>query len=70
MISLCAGLGYDGRVDSTVLEVQTGAREVVHDLTRECAAFVRGRGDGLLHVFVPHATAEGGYLPVGIRMGG
>ena len=27
------------------------------DLTRQAAAFVQGRGDGLLHVFVPHATA-------------
>ncbi len=29
----------------------------VVDLTDECADFVRGEGDGLLHVFVPHATA-------------
>jgi secondary thiamine-phosphate synthase enzyme len=27
------------------------------DLTNEAAAFVRGKGDGLLNVFVPHATA-------------
>lgn len=39
------------------LQVRTGGEEVVRDLTRECADFVRGRGDGLLHVFVPHATA-------------
>ncbi|WP_030664311.1 YjbQ family protein [Streptomyces rimosus] len=41
------------------IDVWTGSREVVHDLTRECAAFLRevahGR-DGLLNVFVPHAT--------------
>jgi len=36
---------------------RTGGRETVHDLTEDCAAFVEGRGDGLLHVFVPHATA-------------
>jgi secondary thiamine-phosphate synthase enzyme len=29
----------------------------VVDLTDECADFVRPEGDGLLHVFVPHATA-------------
>jgi secondary thiamine-phosphate synthase enzyme len=52
-------------VDSTVLDVQTGAREVVHDLTRECAEFVRGRGDGLLNVFVPHATAGVAVLELG-----
>ncbi len=44
-------------MDSTVLTVRTGDREVVHDLTGACRAFVRSRGDGLLHVFVPHATA-------------
>jgi len=27
------------------------------DITDQAAQFVRGRGDGLLHVFVPHATA-------------
>jgi len=36
---------------------RTGGREAVLDLTRDCAAFVEGAGDGLLHVFVPHATA-------------
>jgi secondary thiamine-phosphate synthase enzyme len=29
----------------------------VRDLTAEARAFVAGEGDGLLHVFVPHATA-------------
>jgi len=44
-------------MDSHLLSVRTGSREVVHDLTGECRRFVQGRGDGLLHVFVPHATA-------------
>ena len=44
-------------MDTTVLTVETGSSEVVHDLTGSCRGFVRGRGDGLLHVFVPHATA-------------
>jgi len=52
-------------VETTVLDVQTGAREVVHDLTRECAEFVRDRADGLLHVFVPHATAGVAVLELG-----
>lgn len=43
-----------------VLNVASGSREAVVDLTRECEAFLReaaaGR-DGLLNVFVPHATA-------------
>jgi secondary thiamine-phosphate synthase enzyme len=39
------------------LDIRTGAEEVVHDLTDRCADFVADKGDGLLHVFVPHATA-------------
>jgi len=43
-------------VDTEIRTYRTGDRDVVLDLTRDCAAFVAGRGDGLLHVFVPHAT--------------
>ncbi|AEW93211.1 MULTISPECIES: secondary thiamine-phosphate synthase enzyme YjbQ [Streptomycetaceae] len=43
-----------------VVEITTGSAETVHDLTGACAAFLdeaaAGR-DGLLNVFVPHATA-------------
>ena len=35
----------------------TGNKRGLFDLTRECANFVNGEGDGLLNVFVPHATA-------------
>jgi secondary thiamine-phosphate synthase enzyme len=42
---------------SSVITVRTGSRPCVRDITEEAAAFVDGRGDGLLHVFVPHATA-------------
>ena len=52
-------------METRTLTVRTGGREVVHDLTRECAEFVRGRGDGLLHVFVPHATAGLAILETG-----
>ncbi len=38
------------------LAVRT-ATTVVTDLTAEVQAFVRGEGDGLVSVFVPHATA-------------
>ena len=48
-----------------MLTVRTGEREVVHDLTARCRDFVRGRGDGLLHVFVPHATAGVAVLELG-----
>ena len=42
---------------TTQLQVRTGGEETVLDLTDECAEFVSTEGDGLLHVFVPHATA-------------
>ncbi len=42
---------------SELRSVRTGGVPAVVDLTDECASFVRGEGDGLLHVFVPHATA-------------
>jgi secondary thiamine-phosphate synthase enzyme len=43
-------------VDSTELVVRTGAT-LVTDLTGRAVSFCSGRGDGLLNVFVPHATA-------------
>jgi secondary thiamine-phosphate synthase enzyme len=45
---------------SLIVRVRTGARETVRDITGECAEFLAaeaGGGDGLLDVFVPHATA-------------
>ncbi len=44
-------------MESLVLDLTTGSAETVLDLTDQCARFAHGRGDGLLHVFVPHATA-------------
>ncbi len=52
-------------MDSEVRTYRTGAAEVVLDLTRDCAEFVSRRGDGLLHVFVPHATAGLAILETG-----
>jgi secondary thiamine-phosphate synthase enzyme len=48
------------RYRSRVVDVVTGGAEVAYDLTRECEGFLRevaGGRDGLLNVFVPHATA-------------
>jgi secondary thiamine-phosphate synthase enzyme len=44
---------------STEITVDTGSRRGVFDITRECDRFLAeaADGDGLLHVFVPHATA-------------
>ncbi len=47
-------------MQTTTFPVRSGSRETVLDLTGQCAQFAReaaGDGDGLLHVFVPHATA-------------
>ena len=43
-----------------MIQVRTGSREGVFDITGQCADFASraaAGGDGLLHVFVPHATA-------------
>jgi len=53
---------------SEIIRVRTGGRDTVADITGECADFARtasGGGDGLLHVFVPHATAGIAVLEVG-----
>src|SRR5664280_2119343 len=43
-------------VDSVELTVRTGQALVV-DLTDRLSEFCRGRGDGLVNVYLPHATA-------------
>jgi secondary thiamine-phosphate synthase enzyme len=55
-------------MESEIIEVRTGGREAVRDITGECARFARtasGGGDGLLHVFVPHATAGVAIIELG-----
>lgn len=45
---------------TTTFALRTGGQDRVHDITERCAEFVRDAargGDGLLHVFLPHATA-------------
>lgn len=37
--------------------VESGNRRAIVDLTGRVCDFVRGEGDGLVNVFVPHATA-------------
>lgn len=48
---------YDDGMETTTREYRTGDQDVVLDITRDCEGFVAGRGDGLLQLFVPHATA-------------
>ena len=44
-------------MDTVELTVRTGGEPAIADLTAEVARFCGGRGDGLVSVFVPHATA-------------
>ncbi len=39
------------------IEVRSGARREMIDITRAVAAAVEGAGNGLCHVYVPHTTA-------------
>jgi secondary thiamine-phosphate synthase enzyme len=51
-----------------VIEVTTGGQETVHDLTEECERFLSRAAagtDGVLHIFVPHATAGIALLELG-----
>lgn len=43
-------------MDTTELSLNTSGSHIV-DLTDHVTGFCRSRGDGLVHVFVPHATA-------------
>jgi secondary thiamine-phosphate synthase enzyme len=52
-------------VDTQTRIYRTGNSEVVLDVTSDCAAYVADRGDGLLHLFVPHATAGIAILETG-----
>jgi secondary thiamine-phosphate synthase enzyme len=50
---------------SETVSVHTGGSDVVHDLTRQCESFVADERDGLLQLFVPHATAGIAILETG-----
>lgn len=44
-------------MDSVEITLQTGSAPSVTDITAQAARFVGGKGDGLLSVYLPHATA-------------
>ena len=61
-------------MNSEIIRVRTGGRDSVADITGECAEFAhRASGgsasnhgrDGLLHIFVPHATAGVALIELG-----
>jgi secondary thiamine-phosphate synthase enzyme len=51
-------------MDSVERELRTGG-QLVTDLTGDIETFCAGRGDGLLHVFAPHATAGVALMELG-----
>ena len=51
-------------MDSSLVAVDTSSRTVV-DLTAEVEQFCAARGDGLVNVFAPHATAGLALIEVG-----
>jgi secondary thiamine-phosphate synthase enzyme len=53
-------------VKSELLDLDTSGR-TYSDLTGAVARFVQGQGDGLCHVFVPHATAGLAIMELGAR---
>jgi len=57
-------------METQIIDIRTGGRETVRDITRECAEFATAAAagrDGLLHVFVPHATAGVVLMELGAR---
>lgn len=43
-------------MDTQLIQLQTGSQPAAIDITAEVAAFVAGKGDGIVQVFCPHAT--------------
>jgi secondary thiamine-phosphate synthase enzyme len=56
-------------VHTELIDLRTGGSDTVLDITSHCARFAHSVGettaDGLLHVFVPHATAGVAILETG-----
>ncbi|MEZ5175292.1 MAG: YjbQ family protein [Acidimicrobiia bacterium] len=50
---------------SETLTIATGSAATVVDITQEIVRFCAGEGDGLVSVFVPHATAGVAILETG-----
>jgi secondary thiamine-phosphate synthase enzyme len=44
-------------METSEISLDTGRRKATVDITSQAQSFCEGKGDGLLSVFVPHATA-------------
>ena len=51
-------------METQLIGVDTSGRQVV-DLTGAVSSFCEGKGDGLVHVFAPHATAGVALMELG-----
>ena len=60
-----ASRGENHRMRSHTIQIDTGGRPAVRDITADCERFLDGAGDGLLSVFVPHATAGLAVIEIG-----
>lgn len=52
-------------METTEITIQTGSRRGVFDITDEVHRFVAGKNEGLVSIFVPHATAGVALLETG-----
>ena len=52
-------------VETQEIRVETGSGTATVDLTTQVVSFCSGKGDGLVSVFVPHATAGIGVFETG-----
>jgi len=55
-------------METLIVRIHTGHRDSIHDITEQCVKFAAeaaGGRDGLLHVFVPHATAGVALMELG-----
>jgi secondary thiamine-phosphate synthase enzyme len=55
-------------MQTMTFDVRTGSSEGIHDITPQCVRFAMeasSGGDGLLHVFTPHATAGVAVMELG-----
>ena len=59
------GYEREDALESSLIEVRTGSVPVVVDITNRVVEFCRGKGDGLVNVFLPHATAGLALLETG-----
>lgn len=55
-------------MDSVTLDLVTGD-DLVTEITSEVRRFCHGRGDGLCHIFLPHATAGLALIETGAGSG-